>query len=136
MRILFLAVLLACAIPALAMTDVDRDLISASAKKDPTGWGNQETVNTVMRLGGAADLDALDFLISLNHWSLAGVYVSGYREARLGKDSAPFEQRLLAQYDNPRMAMTLMRGPRQIRFARSLRPAARRCYAARQGLRR
>ena len=110
MRILFLAVIFSCAIPALAMTDAERDLIFASAKKEPTGWGNQETVNTVVRLGGAGDLKALDFLISLNHWSLAGVYVSAYRETQRGKDPAPLEQRLLAQYDNPRMAVVLMQG--------------------------
>jgi ankyrin repeat protein len=110
MRILFIAALLACTFPALAMTDAERNLISTSAKKDPTGWNNQETVNAVQRLGSAGDLEALDFIISLNHWPLAGVYVSRYRESQVGKDSAPFEQRLLAQYDNPRMATTLMRG--------------------------
>lgn len=110
MRILFFTVLLACAIPALAMTDAERNLIATSAKKDPLGWGNQETVNTVRRLGGAGDLEALDFLISLNHWSLADLFVGGFQDARLGQDPAPFERRLLAQYDNPRMAITLMRG--------------------------
>ena len=110
MRFFFLAVLLVSTIPALAMTDAERNLFSAAARNDPTGLSNQETVNTVRRLGSTGDLAALDFLISVNHTSLAGVFVNGYREAQLGKDPAPFEQRLLAQYDNPPMAVTLMRG--------------------------
>lgn len=110
MRILFLAALLSCSIRALAMTDAERMLISAAAQKAPTGRSNQEAVDTVRRLGSAGDLEALDLLISVNHWSLVGDYVSGYRAAPLGKDPAPLEHRLLAQYANPRMAVTLMRG--------------------------
>ena len=109
MRILFLAALLACTTPALAMTDAERNIIAAAAIEDPTGWSRQETVNTVRRLGSVGDLKALDFLLSLNHWSLADAYVSGYREAQF-KDHAPIEHRLIAHYDNPRLALTLMRG--------------------------
>jgi hypothetical protein len=92
------------------MNPAERDLISASAKKDPTGWGSQEIVDTVSRLGKAGDLEALDLLISQNHWSLTDVYIRGYREAQRNKDPAPLEQRLLDQYDHPRMAVALMHG--------------------------
>ena len=97
------------AVMAAPLSGAERELIVTSARKDPRGWGSQETVNVVRRLGAEGDLETLDLILSLNHAALLDVYGRGYRGARRNEAMPAIEERLVARYDDPRIAIELMR---------------------------
>jgi len=97
------------ALMAAPLSEAERELIVTSARKDPRGWGSQETLNVVRRLGAEGDLETLDLILSLNHTALLGIYGSGYRGARRNEAMPAIEERLVARYDDPRIAIELMR---------------------------
>jgi hypothetical protein len=99
----------AAASPALGLSNSEAEELAAAARANPRSAGSQRIVDLAQSAGKARDLAALDHLISLRHADILQIYTGAYRGDNPGGPSPEIEQRLLREYEDPRISWALMR---------------------------
>ena len=99
----------AAAGPALGLLNAEADELAAAARANPRSAGSQRIVDIAQRAGKAQDLAALDHLIALRHADILQIYTGAYRGDNPTGPSPAIEERLLREYDDPRISWALMR---------------------------